>query len=44
MICGKTSRDDISNDTKREITGVEKIEEFFREQRLQWFEHIEKDE
>ena len=40
-ICGKTLNN-ISNGTIREMTGVEKIEEFFREQRLRWFEHMEK--
>ena len=42
MICGKTLRDDISNETIREITGGEKIEEFLREQMLRWLEHMEK--
>ena len=30
MICGKTIRDDISNETICEITSVEKIEGFLR--------------
>ena len=42
MICGKTLRDNISNETICEIRGVEKVEEFLREQRLRWFEHMEK--
>ena len=42
MICGKTLRDDISNKTICEMTDVEKIEEFLREQKLRWFEHTEK--
>ena len=42
MICGKTLRDGISNETICEMTSVEKIEESLREQRLRWFEHIEK--
>ena len=42
LICGKTLKDGISNKTIREITSVEKIEGFFREERHQWFEHIEK--
>ena len=42
MMCGKTLRDDISNGTIREMTGVEKIEKYLREQRLRWFEHMEK--
>ena len=33
-MCGKTLRDGISNQTIRDMTGVEKIEEFMREQRL----------
>ena len=31
MICGKTLRDSISNETICEKTSVEKIEEFLRE-------------
>ena len=42
MLRGKTLRNDISNEKIREMTGVEKIEEFLREQRLRWFEHMEK--
>ena len=42
MICGKTFSDDISNETIREMTSVEKIEGFLREQRLQWLGHKEK--
>ena len=42
IICGKTLKDGISNDRIREMTGVEKIEKFLREQRLRWFGHREK--
>ena len=42
MICGKTLRGDVSNETIRKMTGVEKIEEFLREQSLRWFGQIEK--
>ena len=42
MKCGKTLRDNISNEAIREMIGVEKVEEFLREQRLRWFEHMEK--
>ena len=30
MICGKTLRDSISNETVREMTGAEKIKEFLK--------------
>ena len=42
MICGKTLRDGISNETIREIISLEKIEEFLLEKRLRWFGHIRK--
>ena len=35
-------RDGISIEIICEMTGVKKIEEFLREQRLQWFGYIEK--
>ena len=35
MICGKTLREDISNETIRKVTDVEKIAEILKEQRLQ---------
>ena len=35
-MCEKTLRDDVSNKTVRDMTGVEKIEEFMRA-RLRWF-------
>ena len=41
VICGKTLRDDRSNEIICKMTGVEKIEEFLREQRLRWLEHME---
>ena len=41
MICGKTLKDGISNETIRDMTGVEKIE-FLRKQKLRWFEHMER--
>ena len=34
MMCGNRLRDNNSNEIIREITGVEKIEDFLREQRL----------
>ena len=34
MIYGKTLRNGISNETVREMTGVEKIEEFLRKQEV----------
>ena len=42
MICGKTLKDDISNETIRDMTGVKKIKEFLREQRLRLFGHVER--
>ena len=42
MMCGKTFSDDISNETIREMTIVEKIEGFLSEQRLQRFGRKEK--
>ena len=42
MICGKRLRDVISIQTIRDMTCVEKIEEFMREQRLRWFGHVER--
>ena len=41
-MCGKTLRDDTSNETICETTVVEKIEKFMREQKLRWFGHIER--
>ena len=38
----KHLRDDISNETIHDMTDVEKIEEFLREQRLRWLEHMKK--
>ena len=40
MICGKTRRDGISNKTIRDMSGVEKIVEFLRKQRLWWFGYV----
>ena len=42
MICSKTQRESSSNMTNREMTDVEKIEEFLSEQRLRWFRHMER--
>ena len=44
MICEEAIRDKdgISNETIRDMTGIEKIEEFLREQRLRSFGHIER--
>ena len=42
MICGKTLKDKINNEKIREMIGVEKSEEFLREQRLRWLGHVEK--
>ena len=37
----KTLGDGISNQPMRDMTGVKKIEEFMREQRLRWFWYVE---
>ena len=42
MVCGKTLKGSISNETICEMTAVEKIQEFLREQRLRWFGHVER--
>ena len=42
VICGKTLKDKINNETIREMIGMEKIEEFLRKLKLRWFEHMEK--
>ena len=42
MMCGKTLRDRVRSERIREMTGVEKIEEFLRSQRLRWFGHLER--
>ena len=42
MISGKTLRDGISNETIYKMTGVEKTEEFLKEQRLRWFGLVER--
>ena len=35
ITCGKTLKDKINNEKIREMTGVERLEEFLKEQRLQ---------
>ena len=42
MLCGKTLEDNVSNYKIREMTGVESIDEFLREQRLQWLGRVER--
>ena len=42
MICKKTLGDGKSNHTIRDMTDVEKIEEFMRKRRLRWFEHVKR--
>ena len=42
MICGKTLKDETNNEKIREMIGVEKSEEFLRDQRLQWLVHVKK--
>ena len=41
MICGKTLKDKINSEKIREMAGVERLEEFLREQRLRWLGHVE---
>ena len=42
MLCDKIRRDKVSNYKFGEITGVESINEFLREQRLRWLGHVER--
>ena len=42
MICGKTLKDKISKEEIREITGVERLEGFLREQTLRLLGHVER--
>ena len=35
-------KDKINNQKIREMTDVERLEKFLREQRLRWLEHVEK--
>ena len=42
MMCGKTLKDKINNEKIREMTCVERLEEFLREQRLRWLGHVER--
>ena len=42
MMCGKTLKDRVRSERIREMTGVEKIEEYLRSQRLRWFGHVER--
>ena len=42
MICGKTLEDKINNEKIREMTGVERLEEFLSEQWLLWSKHAER--
>ena len=42
MICGKTLRDGICNQTICDMTSAEKIEEFIGEQRIRQFRLVEK--
>ena len=42
MICGKTLKDKINNEKIPEMTGVERLEVFLREQRLRWLGHVER--
>ena len=40
MLCGKTLKDNISNDKVCKMTRVESIDEFLRGQGLQWLGHV----
>ena len=40
MMCGKTRREEIGNETICELAGLEKIQKFLREPRLRWFGHV----
>lgn len=40
MICRKTLKDKIKNESIREMTGVVKLGDFIRSQRLRWYGHV----
>ena len=42
LICGKTLKDKITNEKVRKLTGVDKMKEFLRGQRLHWLGHKER--
>ena len=42
-IRGKTLRDKTNSEKIREMTGVESLEDFLREQSLQWLGHVERE-
>ena len=42
IICGKTLKDKTNNEQIREVTGVERLEEFLRKQRLRWLGHVKR--
>ena len=42
IICDKTLKDKMNNEKIREMTGVVRLEEFLREQRLRWLGHVER--
>ena len=42
LICGKTLKDKITNEKVHELTGVDKMKEFMRGQRLLWLGHVER--
>ena len=42
-IRGKTLRYTTNNEKIREMMGVERLEDFLREQRLRWLEHVERE-
>ena len=41
MICRKTIKDSIRNQTSSDLTDVEKLKKFLKKQRLRWFKHVE---
>ena len=42
MICGKILKNKMNNEKICEMTGVERLDEFLREKRLRWLEHMER--
>ena len=42
IMCRKTLRDGISNQTICDMTDMAKIKEFMQKQRLSWYGHVEK--
>ena len=42
IICEKTLKDKINNEKIREMTGVDSLEEFLKDQKMHWLGHVER--